>query len=125
MNGQLIPVVPGEEAAALEALGTQSDFGVDSTAVILLGERLATSPGAFAAAAALAARTGARLAWVPRRAGDRGAVEAGCLPELLPGGRPLADAAARVDVATAWGIDACPSKPGRDADAIVAAARCR
>ena len=27
-------------------------------------------------------------AWVPRRAGDRGAVEAGCLPNLLPGGRP-------------------------------------
>ena len=33
-------------------------------------------------------KTGARLAWVPRRAGDRGAVEAGCLPSLLPGGRP-------------------------------------
>ena len=32
--------------------------------------------------------TGARIAWVPRRAGDRGAVEAGALPNLLPGGRP-------------------------------------
>ena len=42
----------------------------------------------------LAARTGARLAWVPRRAGDRGAVEAGCLPNLLPGGRPVTDTAA-------------------------------
>ena len=28
--------------------------------------------------------------WVPRRAGDRGAVEAGLLPSLLPGGRPVA-----------------------------------
>jgi NADH-quinone oxidoreductase subunit G len=122
MHGHLVPVVPGEEAAALEALGTQSDYGIDPTAVILLGERLATSPGAYAAAVALAARTGARLAWVPRRAGDRGAVEAGCLPGLLPGGRPVADPGARVDVATAWGVDSLPDTPGRDADAIVAAA---
>ncbi|MBJ7358681.1 NADH-quinone oxidoreductase subunit G, partial [Nocardioides sp.] len=122
MHGQLVQVVPGEEAAAIEALGTQSDYGIDATAVVLLGERLATSPGAYAAAVALAARTGARLAWVPRRAGDRGAVEAGCLPGLLPGGRPLTDAGARVDVATAWGVDSLPETPGRDADAIVAAA---
>jgi NADH-quinone oxidoreductase subunit G len=122
MHGQLVQVVPGEEAAAIEALGTQSDYGIDSTAVLLLGERLATSPGAYAAAVALAARTGARLAWVPRRAGDRGAVEAGCLPGLLPGGRPLADAAARVDVATAWGVDSVPETPGLDADGIVARA---
>ncbi len=39
------------------------------------------------------AETGARLVWVPRRAGDRGAVETGCLPNLLPGGRPVIDAA--------------------------------
>jgi NADH-quinone oxidoreductase subunit G len=58
---------------------------------------------------------------VPRRAGDRGALEAGCLPTLLPGGRPVADAAARVDVATAWGVDSLPETPGRDADQIVAA----
>ncbi len=38
-----------------------------------------------------------RLAWVPRRAGERGALEAGALPDLLPGGRPVDDAAARVD----------------------------
>jgi NADH-quinone oxidoreductase subunit G len=89
--------------------------------VILVGERLATSPGALTAAAELAARTGAALAWVPRRAGDRGAVETGCLPTLLPGGRPVGDAAARVDVATAWGVDGLPAKEGRDADAIVKA----
>ena len=88
-------------------------------AVILVGERLATVPGALAAAADLARRTGARLAWVPRRAGDRGAVETGCLPNLLPGGRPVADAAARVDVATTWGVDSLPDEVGRDADDIV------
>ena len=73
------------------------------------------------AVATLAATTGAKLAWVPRRAGDRGAVETGCLPNLLPGGRPVADAAARVDVGTAWGVDGLPEEVGRDADAIVAA----
>ncbi|WP_182525618.1 NADH-quinone oxidoreductase subunit G [Nocardioides dongkuii] len=121
MNGRVIPTVPGEEAAALEALAEQSEHGIDASSIILLGERLATSPGALSAAAALARRTGARLAWVPRRAGDRGAVEAGCLPTLLPGGRPVADAAARVDAAASWGVDTLPDRPGRDADAIVAA----
>ncbi|HET8960578.1 NADH-quinone oxidoreductase subunit G [Nocardioides sp.] len=121
MNGQLVPTVPGEEAAALDAMVEHAEFGIDTTAVILVGERLATAPGALTAAAALAQKTGARLAWVPRRAGDRGALEAGCLPNLLPGGRPVADASARVDAAAAWGVDSVPGTAGRDADAIVAA----
>ncbi|HET7193685.1 MAG TPA: NADH-quinone oxidoreductase subunit G [Nocardioides sp.] len=121
MNGQLVRTVPGDEAAVLDSLVEQGEFGIDKTAVILVGERLATSPGALTAAAGLAQKTGARLAWVPRRAGDRGAVETGCLPNLLPGGRPLGDAAARVDAAAAWGVDSLPDTVGRDADAIVAA----
>jgi NADH-quinone oxidoreductase subunit G len=121
MNGQLIATRPGDEAAALRALVEQGEYGVDKTAVVLVGERLATSPGALTAASGLAAKTGARLAWVPRRAGDRGALETGCLPTLLPGGRPVADPAARVDAATAWGVDHLPDTEGRDADAIVAA----
>jgi NADH-quinone oxidoreductase subunit G len=121
MNGQLLPTVPGEEAAALDALVEQGEFGIDKTALILVGERLATSPGALTAAASLAQKTGARLAWVPRRAGDRGALETGCLPNLLPGGRPVADASARVDAAAAWGVESVPGTEGRDADAIVAA----
>jgi NADH-quinone oxidoreductase subunit G len=121
MNGQLIATRPGAEAAALDALVEQGEYGVDKTAVILVGERLATSPGALTAASALAAKTGARLAWVPRRAGDRGALETGCLPNLLPGGRPVSDPAARVDVATTWGVDSLPEAEGKDADAIVAA----
>ncbi|QVT81705.1 NADH-quinone oxidoreductase subunit G [Nocardioides aquaticus] len=122
LDGRLVATAPGEEAAAVASLVEQGEFGVDKHAVVLLGERLATSPGAFSAAAALAARTGARLAWVPRRAGDRGAVETGCLPGLLPGGRPVADPAARVDAAAAWGVPTLPDAVGRDADAIVAAA---
>ncbi len=68
-------------------------------------------------------RPGARLAWVPRRAGERGAVEAGALPGTLPGGRPLSSEAL-VDVALAWGVDRLPSRPGRDTTGILAAAAC-
>ncbi len=122
LDATVLLTAPGEEAAALAALAERAGVTVDADTVVLAGERLATSTGALTAAADLARSTGARLAWVPWRAGDRGAVETGCLPNLLPGGRPVGDAAARVDVATAWGIDAVPGAPGRDGDAILAAA---
>ena len=99
----------------LQALG-------EPGAVILVGERLAAVPGALAAVATLAAASGARLAWVPRRAGERGAVEAGALPGLLPIGRPVTDPAARAEVARTWGKGSLPAQPGRDATAILAAA---
>ncbi|MEZ0577867.1 NADH-quinone oxidoreductase subunit G [Nocardioides sp. MH1] len=121
LSARVVLTAPGGEADGLRSLLEKSEYGVDSSAVILVGERLATVPGALSAAAEVAAKSGARLAWVPRRAGDRGAIEAGCLPTLLPGGRPVADAAARVDVAAAWGVDQLPEAEGRDADAIVAA----
>jgi NADH-quinone oxidoreductase subunit G len=90
-------------------------------AVILVGERLAEAPGALAALTTLAAASGARLAWVPRRAGERGAVEAGALPGLLPIGRPVTDSEARAEVARAWGKASLPAAPGRDTAAILAA----
>jgi NADH-quinone oxidoreductase subunit G len=121
LNATLVPTAPGDEPAALDSLLGHADHGVDKDTVLLVGERLATVPGALTAAAELAGKSGARLAWVPRRAGDRGAVEAGCLPGLLPGGRPATDAGARVDVATAFGVDHLPDAAGRDASAIVAA----
>jgi NADH-quinone oxidoreductase subunit G len=58
---------------------------------------------------------------VPRRAGDRGALDAGARPDLLPGGRPLADAGARAELAEAWGAEP-PEAPGLDALAMVRAA---
>jgi len=42
---------------------------------------------------------------------------------VLPGGRTVADSAARVDLAAAWDVDALPSAPGRSTGAIVAGAR--
>ena len=64
-----------------------------------------------------AATTGARLAWVPRRAGERGAVEVGAVPTLLPGGRLVGDAGARDEVERVWG-GPCPddARPGRGRD---------
>ena len=121
LGGTLIPAAPGEEAQVIADLAHNGDVAIDAGGVILVGERMAGVPGALAAVASLARTTGAKLAWVPRRAGDRGAVEAGCLPNLLPGGRPVADAGARVDVATAWGASSLPETVGRDGDAIVAA----
>lgn len=72
----------------------------------------------------LAQTTGAKLAWIPRRAGERGGVEVGALPNLLPGGRPVTDSAARTEVELAWGLPAgsLPATPGRDAAGILAAA---
>ena len=124
MSGRLLKTVPGEEASALDALATGEVADLLSTpgAVIMVGERLATVPGGLSAAARLADATGARLAWVPRRAGERGALEAGALPNLLPGGRPVADEAARAQVTAAWHVTELPSAPGRDADGILAGA---
>lgn len=124
MSGRLIKTVPGAEAAALDGLATGEVGDLLSTpgAVIMVGERLATVPGGLSAAARLADTTGARLAWVPRRAGERGALEAGALPGLLPGGRPVDDETARAQVARAWNVSELPSGRGRDADGILAAA---
>jgi NADH-quinone oxidoreductase subunit G len=122
LGGTLLEAAPGGEAVALAGLSADVEAVLRAPgAVILVGERLATSTGALSAAAALAERTGARLAWIPRRAGDRGAVEAGCLPNLLPFGRPLTDPAARDEIAAAWGAP-LPAGPGRDGDTIIAAA---
>ena len=122
LSGRLVTAAPGGETAALDILSDEPLLRRPG-AVILVGERLATAPGALTAAARLAAATGARLAWIPRRAGERGAVEAGALPTLLPGGRPVTDDSARAQVAASWHIDALPDGPGRDTGAILDDAR--
>ncbi len=145
MSGVLLPTAPGAEAAALTALGSadvpaaqglrepseaNTEAGVavakralrQAGAVILVGERLAEVPGALSAAAWLAAETGARLAWIPRRAGERGAIEAGALPTLLPGGRRVGNPAATAEVARAWGVGSLPADPGYSTSEILTAA---
>ncbi|BBX48620.1 NADH-quinone oxidoreductase subunit G [Mycobacterium cookii] len=125
LHGTLIETAPGGEAAALDGLAGSDVLTQLSKpgAIILVGERLGAVPGGLSAAAKLADATGAKLAWVPRRAGERGALEAGALPGLLPGGRPLSDETARAQILQGWHVDELPSTPGRDADAILAAAK--
>ncbi|SDE33747.1 NADH dehydrogenase subunit G [Blastococcus fimeti] len=131
LQATVLTTLPGAEARSLEALGAGTWGGpaVEALrqpgAVVLAGERLAEVPGAFTALLELARVTGARVAWVPRRAGERGAVEAGALPGLLPGGRVVADPAARAEVAARWGIAEAgiPAAPGLDTTGILTAAR--
>ncbi|MGP3918035.1 NADH-quinone oxidoreductase subunit G [Nonomuraea sp. 10N515B] len=119
MGGTLIRTAPGVEADAIgDLVGT-----LPEGTIILAGERLATVPGALSAAVRLAAASGGKLAWIPRRAGERGAVEAGALPNLLPIGRPVDDETARAEVARAWNVSSLPAAPGRDTADILTAAR--
>ena len=116
LDGTLMPTVPGAEADALGSPATRRS----STA---LSRRRRADPGRRAAGhlarradarrPTLAATTGARLAWVPRRAGERGAVDAGALPTLLPGGRrsPTTRPGPR---SSASGAPPSRQQPGRD-----------
>ncbi len=127
MSGTLIPTRPGDEPAAIDALahdptGSAPTSPSTRTACSSSASGSPPCPARSRLSPRLARTTGARVAWIPRRAGDRGAVETGALPNLLPGGRPVADAAARVDLAAAWGVEHLPDDLGRDGDAIIAAA---
>jgi len=115
LNVDFIRVAPGAEGSAV------ANVALTSKSVILIGERASESAGLISAAVVLAEKTGAKLAWIPRRAGERGALEAGALGTLLPGGRPVSDSAARVDIAAAWGVDSLPANPGRSTSQIIAA----
>jgi NADH-quinone oxidoreductase subunit G len=126
LDGVVVPASPGTEAAVLAGLGSAGETGAAARAalgadsIIIVGERLASVPGAYSSALRLALDTGAQLAWIPRRAGDRGALEAGCLPGLLPGGRLVSDPQARVDLQAAWGVENLPTNVGKDLTEIIA-----
>ncbi|MDK9496512.1 NADH-quinone oxidoreductase subunit G [Streptomyces katrae] len=134
-GGTLLAAAPGTEPEWLDALATRTGLETGGSeaaeslrqpgAVIVVGERLAGVPGALSAAVRTATATGARLVWIPRRAGERAAVEAGALPSLLPGGRPATDPRARQEVAAAWGLEELPHRYGRDTGQIVEAAATR
>lgn len=121
MSGRLLRAVPGDEPSILDELAG-SEFLRRPGAVIVVGERAAAIPGTLTAVAALAAETGARVAWIPRRAGERGALDAGALAGVLPGGRPLVDPEARRRVAQMWQVPDLPARVGRDTGGILAAA---
>ncbi len=115
LKGEFVKTSPGQEAAAI------ASQALTAKSVILVGERAGESAGALSAVAVLADSTGAKIAWIPRRAGERGALEAGAIGNLLPGGRPVTDAAARVDISTVWGTDSLPTHIGKSTAEIFAA----
>mgnify|MGYP002724372190 CR=1 FL=1 len=110
LNAELLMAAPGEEVAVVAGLDSLAD-----DAVILVGERAARTPGLLSAAADLAKRTGARLQWIPRRSGERGAIDAGLLPGLLPFGRLVTDDGARDSLE--WGT--LPAEEGMSAAEIL------
>jgi NADH-quinone oxidoreductase subunit G len=112
LKGEFVKVAPGAESAAVASMQ------LTEKSVILVGERASESAGLLSSVAALAAKSGAKLAWIPRRAGERGAIEAGAIGNLLPGGRPVTDAAARVDIQSAWDATSLPSEIGRTTSEI-------
>lgn len=114
LNAQLIASKSGDEVTAIDSIE-----GLTPSSIIFVGERASETPGAISAAVALSEKTGAKLAWIPRRAGERGALEMGALGTVLPGGRPVVDAKARVDIAAAWGVDSLPSTTGRTTQEIL------
>jgi NADH-quinone oxidoreductase subunit G len=131
-GGTLLPAAPGTETEWLDALSGGAGLDGDGAkaaealrsdgAVIVVGERLAAVPGGLTAAVRAATATGAQLVWIPRRAGERGALEAGAIPSLLPGGRPATDPRAREETAAAWRVRELPHRYGRDTGQIVEAA---
>ena len=114
LNAKLIKTATGNEIAAISAL-----TGLTDKSVVLVGERASETTGALSAVIKLVSESGAKLGWIPRRAGEKGAVAAGALPNLLPGNRPISDASARVDIATAWNADSLPSELGMSSAEII------
>lgn len=121
---------PGGEAAALAELRSGSDEAATALreagegAVILAGPRLAESPGALEQAASLAAELGGKMAYLTRRANDRGALRSGVHPAFLPGGRRVDDEAERAEVEADWGRP-IPAEPGRSTREILEACAAR
>jgi NADH-quinone oxidoreductase subunit G len=115
LKAEFICVAPGSES---QAIASQK---LTAKSIILVGERAAETSGLLSSIAKLVETSDAKFAWIPRRAGEVGALQAGAIGNLLPGGRPVADNAARVDVAATWGVSSLPADKGRSTEAIVAA----
>ena len=114
LKANLVKTAAGNEVSAINSIS-----GLTGKSVVLVGERAAETQGALSAVAKLVKESGAKLGWVPRRAGERGAIAAGALPNLLPGARPIEDAAARVDIAAAWSVDSVPTTAGMSTEEII------
>ena len=84
LGATVLAAGPGQEIQAITGSDDLMQALRQPGAVLMVGERAATVPGLLTWAAQASADTGARLAWVPRRAGERGALDAGLLPGMAP-----------------------------------------
>jgi NADH-quinone oxidoreductase subunit G len=118
INAEVVATKPGDEAKVIRGLNIAKE------SIILIGERAAASPGTLSAVLEVAEKTNSKLSWIPRRAGERGAIEVGALPNLLPGARPVTETSARSEVGAIWGVNASdiPNKPGKNHAEIIQAA---
>ena len=114
LRANLIKTVSGGEVSAIESI-----TGLTSKSVVLVGERICETIGGLSAVNKLVLDSKAKLGWIPRRAGEMGAIAAGALPNLLPGYRPISETSARVDVATAWSVDSLSSQQGLSTDEMI------
>ena len=117
LKSNFVCVAPGSEAEAL------SSIQLTEKSLLIVGERAVETTGLLSLVSELIKRSNAKLAWIPRRAGERGALATGAIGNLLPGGRPVSDPAARVDISTAWGVHGLPAERGLNTDEIYAAAK--
>jgi NADH-quinone oxidoreductase subunit G len=113
----------GAEKLGARLYHSITDVQLSAESLILVGERAALTPGLLSKAIQIAQASGSKIAWVPRRAGERGAVEAGAIGNLLPLGRPVSEVTARVDIAAAWGVASLPSEQGLDTEEILRSAK--
>ena len=119
IDAEIVLTKPGDEAKILKELKIEKD------SIIIVGERASAIEGLFSAVIEVSEKTNSRIAWIPRRAGERGCVEVGALPNLLPGGRPVVETSARSEVGAIWGVNASklPAKNGRSHAEIIQAAK--
>ncbi len=111
-----VPVLEGVASDIVEAdrVAVLTGTGADrsSTAHALLNLLLLTGN---------LGRPGTGLHVLRGLANEQGAVDAGCVPDRLPGHRPVTDADARAAVADVWGVEP-PATPGQGEPALLSAA---
>ncbi|MEN9922954.1 MAG: NADH-quinone oxidoreductase [Actinomycetota bacterium] len=119
LDAHVICAKPGDEVSALK------DLELDAETVVLVGERAASVPGLFSELLKQQQSLSFKLAWVPRRAGERAALDAGLLPTLLPGGRSISDNESRNEIAKLWNVPASdiPNESGKDFSEIIKASQ--
>ncbi|MFW6435334.1 MAG: molybdopterin oxidoreductase family protein [Halovenus sp.] len=100
------------DADAIAAMvGTGIEGGTTDSSAALLDLLLLTGS---------VGRPGTGLFVLRGLANEQGAVDAGCVPDRLPGHQPVTDRAARDRIAEEWGITP-PSTPGKNARELLAA----